>query len=144
MGKALATDLRERAVASYESGDGTQEDVARLFRIGPATLGRWLRRKRLTGAVAPIVDYKHGPSPKIDIVQLDALETILETHRDSTNEELAELLFESTGMSVSPASISRAVAVLGWTRKKSLSSPSRPTPRVSAIFVKSGPAGSEM
>lgn len=138
MGKALAVDLRERAVAAYRRGAGTQAEVATLFGIGEASLRRWLRRDRETGCVAPTVDYRHGPPRKIDIVRLAELEALLSEHSDATNAELAEFLRERTGLEVSASSISRAVGVLGWTRKKSASLPPRPTPRVSAIFVKSG------
>jgi transposase len=138
----LAKDLRERVVAAYEGGDGTRKEVAKRFNVGEASLGRWLRRKRETGSVEAIVDYHHGPQRKVDVVHLAALEQVLASHPDATNEELADVLCERTGLMVSPASISRAIAVLGWTRKKSPSSQARPTPRVSAIFVKSGPNGS--
>jgi putative transposase len=143
MGKALAVDLRARAVAAYRRGEGTQAEVARLFDVGEASLRRWLRRDRETGSVAPIVDYRHGPARKIDTVRMDHLESLLGEHADATNEELAELLAERTGLTVSASSISRAVALLGWTRKNSASSPRRPTPRVSAIFVKTGPGGDQ-
>ena len=35
-----------------------------------------------------------------------------------------------------------AIAILGWSRKKSASSPEKPMPRVSAIFVSTGSRGS--
>jgi transposase len=135
-------DLRNRVIEAYESGEHTQVEVAELFGVGPATVGRWLRRKRERGTVAPTIDYTRGPAPKIDIIRLEVLERILGEHRDATNEELADIFCEETGISVSPSSISRAIALVGWTRKKSLSSPAKRTPRVSAIFVKRGESGS--
>ena len=141
MGNALSMDLRQRVLDAYQRGEGTQLEIATRFEVGEASLRRWLRRERETGSPAPITEYRHGPAPKIDVVNIQALEEILTTNRDATNEELAELLGERTGLVVSASSISRAVAVLGWTRKKSASSPAKPTPRVSAIFVKSGLPG---
>ena len=141
MGKALSVDLRERAIAAYRRGDGTQAEVAKRFGVGVASLRRWLRRERETGSPDPILDYKRGPPRKIDVVQLAVLEEVLRANSDATNDELAELLAERTGLQVSASSISRAIAVLGWTRKKSVSSPANPRPRVSAIFVRSGRDG---
>lgn len=141
MGKALSVDLRERAVRAYRNGEGTQKEVAQRFGIGEASLRRWLRLEEETGSVAPRLDYRRGPPRKIDVVQLAALEELLGEHSDATNEELAELLAVKTGLSVSASSISRALALLGWTRKKNASSPRKASPRVSAIFVRSGSSG---
>lgn len=137
----MSVDLRERAIAAYRRGDGSQVEVARRFGVGVASLRRWLKRERETGKPDPILDYRRGPSRKIDVVQLAELRAILEEHSDATNEELAELLAERTDLQVSASSISRAIALLGWTRKKSALSPVNPNPRVSAIFVRSGSGG---
>jgi len=75
------------------------------------------------------------------MANLAVLEELLAANKDATNEELAELMAERTGITVSPSTISRSIALLGWTRKKSHSLPAKPTARVSAIFVRSGPRG---
>ena len=139
----MAMDLRERVVEAYEAGEHTQAEIAELFGVGEASVRRWVRLKRERGSIAPTVDYTHGPAPKIDIIRLEVLERILGQHRDATNEELADIFCEETGVLVSASSISRAIALLGWTRKKSPSSPPKPAPRVSAVFVKHGLTGSE-
>jgi transposase len=141
MSKPLSMDLRERAIAAYERGEGTQAEVAELFGIGEATLRRWLRRARETGSVAPITDYPHGPSPKIEHANLLVLEELMRETPDATNAELAERMEARTGISVSAATISRAVNILGWTRKKSSSSPEKPKPRILGIFVRAGEPG---
>ena len=139
----MAMDLRQRVVEAYEAGEHTQAEIAELFGVGEASVRRWVRLKRERGSIAPTVDYTHGPAPKIDIIRLEVLERILGQHRDATNEELADIFCEETGVLVSASSISRAVALLGWTRKKSPSLPPKPAPRVSAVFVKRGLPGSE-
>lgn len=141
LGRALSVDLRERAVAAYHRGEGRQVDIAKRFGIGEASLRRWLRRERETGCLDPITDFQHGPAPKIELADMAVLEQLLSANTDATNLELAELMEERTGIAVSPSTISRAIAVLGWTRKKSAWSPQKPMPRVSAIFVRSGPPG---
>jgi transposase len=141
MAKALSVDLRERAVAAYKRGDGGQAEIAARFGIGESSLRRWLKRERETGAVGPTVDFRHGPPPKIEVANMRVLEELLRAFPDATNTELAERMQERTGLVVSASTISRSIAILGWTRKKSASSPARPTPRVSAIFVRTGSGG---
>jgi len=46
----------------------------------------------------------------------------LEAHPDATREEHCQMFQADHGIKVSPASISRARAALGWTRKKVLES----------------------
>ena len=45
---ALSMDLRERAVAAYETGLGTQKAVAERFQISQSTLSLWLKPQLLT------------------------------------------------------------------------------------------------
>ena len=45
--------LRERAVAAYESGEGSYAQLAALFDVDRRTLERWVARWRHTGSVAP-------------------------------------------------------------------------------------------
>ena len=141
MGKALSVQLRERAVAAYRVGGRTQAEVALLFQIGEASLRRWLRRERETGDMAPIVDFRRGPARKMGAEHMACLEEILATNNDATNDELVELLAERTGLTVSASSISRAIARLGWTRKKSHLSPPRPSPPASKHSARSGRHG---
>jgi arginine repressor len=79
----------------------------------------------------------------IEVANMAVLEDLLRLNSDATNTELAELMEARTGLAMSASTISRAIGLLGWTRKKSASSPAKPTPRVSAIFVRSGPRGKE-
>jgi transposase len=141
MGSPLSVDLRKRVVAAYKRGEGTQVEIAERFGVGEASVRRWVRRDRETGDVMPKTDFKHGPAPKIEMANMAVLEELLAANKDATNAELAELMEERTGISVSASTISRSIAILGWTRKKSASSPQKPIPRVSAIFVQSGPRG---
>ena len=48
----ISLDLRRRAIAAYERGEGFVEAIAARFSIGRASLARsrWLRKKRLTGS----------------------------------------------------------------------------------------------
>ena len=53
MPRAYSTDLRERALAAYEAGEGRQSEIARVYRIGERTLSAWLRTAREEGRRAP-------------------------------------------------------------------------------------------
>ena len=49
MPRAYSTDLRERALAAYEAGEGRQSEIARAYRIGERTLSGWLKTAREEG-----------------------------------------------------------------------------------------------
>src|SRR4051794_14975690 len=53
MPRAYSTDLRERALAACEAGEGSQSEVARRYRIGERTLSGWLKLAREEGRRAP-------------------------------------------------------------------------------------------
>jgi len=53
MPRAYSTDLRERALAACEAGEGRQSEIARVYRIGERTLSAWLRTAREEGRRAP-------------------------------------------------------------------------------------------
>lgn len=141
MGKALSLDLRRRSVDAYNRGEGTQVAIAMRFGVGEATLRRWLRRDE-EGRLAFDDSYHHGPERTIEVASMAVLEELLRETPDATNSELAALMATRTGLTVSASTISRAIAILGWSRKKSASSPAKPMPRVSAIFVSTGSRGS--
>lgn len=41
-------DLRERVLAAYEQGEGSQVVIARCFRACPATVCNWIRPSGVT------------------------------------------------------------------------------------------------
>jgi len=51
MAEAYPVELRERAVLAYESGDGSYAEVAAVFKVGVASLNRWVALYRKTGRV---------------------------------------------------------------------------------------------
>ena len=53
MPRAYSTDLRERVLAAYEAGEGSQSEIARRYRVGERTLSAWLRTAREEGRRAP-------------------------------------------------------------------------------------------
>jgi transposase-like protein len=53
MPRPYPIELRERAVAATEAGDGTYHEVAAGFGVSPRSLEAWVARLRAEGTVAP-------------------------------------------------------------------------------------------
>jgi transposase len=118
MGWAYSLDLRERVVAAFDAGDMTDEQVAEVFQVGEATVHRWKRLKRETGALVPRPPRGGGMPPRVAPEQYDLVRAILRAEPDLTIAELAWEFHRRTGRSVSPAAMSRTLSKLGITRKK--------------------------
>jgi len=107
-----SSETRERALAAYQAGKGTQEEIASLFGISPRTFQRWYRQYGETGSTHP---KKRGHRRAVysghDLKHLDR---IMAKHPDATLEELRE----ATGKSCSIMAVQRAVVRLGYSLKK--------------------------
>lgn len=121
MALPYSDDLRARAVMTYAAGGETYESIAEAFSIGLATINRWLRRKRETGGVAPR-PHGGGQPRGLDARGDELLLTLVRAQPDATLVELSERLVAHGGRSVTKSTIARALARLGITRKKRLSS----------------------
>jgi transposase len=114
--KPYSEDLRERVIAAIDRGD-RREAVAERFSVSVPTITRWVRLLRETRGLAP------RPVPGPPAVKLgalvDALPERLAERADATLEEQCGWWRGASGVEVSTATMSRAIARLGWTRKKS-------------------------
>lgn len=117
MGAPLSKDIRERVVAAYEAGEGTYDELAARFSVGPATVSRLLRSYREHGSVDPR-PRGGGMPPKIGVEDLRLLRRIVASASDLTAAELARLWTERTGTQLSRAAMQRALQRAGLTRKK--------------------------
>jgi transposase len=114
--KAYSEDLRLRVLGAVDGGMRRSEAV-RVFGISRATLTRYLRLRRRTGAVAPRP--RRGPPPIKTAPLAAALPARLAAQPDATLEETRAWYEETSGVRVSIATISRVITKrLGWTRKK--------------------------
>jgi len=113
--KAYSQDLRQRVLRAVDQGT-IQAEIAKTFAVSVPTIKRYLKQRREMGHVLPKAI--PGRPAKIGAALQANLKAQLETHPDATREEHCRLFAASHGLLVSPASISRARAVLGWTRKK--------------------------
>ena len=113
---ALSLDLRQRLVAAYEAGEGTQAQIAQRFKVGQATVERLIRLQRETGALAPR-PHRSGPVPRITEADRAEVLATFEREPDLRQQDLAER-FAAAGRPASQSSVSRALRRLGITRKK--------------------------
>jgi transposase len=107
-------DLRERALRQVDAGRPVGE-VAQLFGVHRTTLLRWRQRREL-GEVAPRA--RPGRTPKIGRAQQPLLRTQVAEQPDATVAEHCASWAAGTGVSVSAATMCRALRRLGWSLKK--------------------------
>ena len=106
----LSIDLRERVVAAVDAGM-THQRAAERFAVSVASVERYMARRRATGTLAPTVQ-RHGPLP-VKRARLHAwLPARLEAAADATLAEHAAAFTDQTGVRVSLATMSRAIASL--------------------------------
>ena len=113
--KPYSIDLRQRVLDAVDRGTPRHLMVEQL-EVSLSTIKRYLKQRRVTGQLAakPIP----GRTPKKG-ASLDAdLPAQLAAHDDFTLEQHCQWWEASHGVQVSTESQSRAIARLGWTRKK--------------------------
>ena len=115
--RAYSDDLRQRILHAVDQGH-RQAEIAAAFQISVATIKRYLKLRRDTGQVSikPIP----GRPPKQRAALEAELSGQLAAHRDVTLAEHCRIFQATHGQQVSRDTMGRAIARLGWTRKKSL------------------------
>lgn len=114
--------LRE-AVLRARSEGRTYEEIAALLGIGRATVNRILRLHRETNSLEPRARGGGNVSP-IHGSMAELLAAIVAEMPDATVAELAAVLMKRSRTSTSRSAVQRALFRLGFSRKKSRSSPS--------------------
>ena len=128
MPSPYSNDLRERVFKTHLNGDLTYAEVGTLFSVGEASVDRWVSRYRRTASVAP--DAMGGDRlSKFNAASEALLREMVMAAPDAKRDELVAAL-RDTGLVVSPATVQRALARLGFTRKKRLSTLRSVTQRV--------------
>jgi transposase len=110
------TALRAVAVRAYEAGDEAYDIVAARFEVGVATLQRWVRRQRTTGALDPLAKAGGWRSP----VDGALLQTLVDERPDRTTDELTRAYNQRAqpAARVHRSSILRALQRRGYVFKK--------------------------
>ncbi len=110
--KIASGEVRQRAIAAYETGQGTQAQVARLYGIDISTFQRWLKRYRESGRAEPL-PRGHNP-PALDEAKMQQLDALVQRSPDATLAQLREML----GVGCSAVAIHNALKRLGYRYKK--------------------------
>src|SRR4051794_20362625 len=116
---AYSKDLRLRVLAAVEHGISRSE-VAELFGVSLATIGRLIKRRAEEGQIAP----KPSPGRRRRSKVLDTPEhkgilwDQLRENDTATLEQHFRMWEESQGVRVSLATMSCSVRKLGWSFKK--------------------------
>ena len=121
MPKPYSLDLRQKVINAIELDGMRKSEASRVFGISRNTIDLWLKRKAATGSLAPQVNAKARRQPRI--TDWEGFRAFAEAHRYKTQAEMAECWPGA----MSQRTISRALGVIGWTRKK------RPTATVSEM-----------
>jgi transposase len=128
MPRPYSTDSRERALAAYEAGEGSQAQLAGRYRVGARTLSRWLRAARAEGRRGP-KPRPGGPGPLGG--RSAVLAELVAEQSDATLAEYGERLAARTGIRRSLSATCRALKALGLVRKQRRSGPPSRTARTS-------------
>ena len=107
-----SAEIRERALAAYQTGDYTQEEVAAIFRVSARTFQRWLKQYQEHGSTEP---GERGHRVAVYLgADLRRLDRLIARHPDATLEEL----LARSGVNGSIMSVKRALDRLGYRYKK--------------------------
>ena len=123
--KAYSIDLRERAVASVESGECNIPAAARRYKVSEPTIERWVARKRRMGICAPL-PHTGGPARKLAEAEA-VIRAAVKARPDVTLQELCEVVEQETKIKSNSSMMYRELVRLKLPRKKSRSMPASGT-----------------
>ena len=112
--------VRDVVVRLYEQKQ-TYEEIAELTGLGVATVNRIIRSYRETGSTAPAEPGGGNFSPIRGKIE-ERLKKLVAAMPDATVKELSDALQEAEHVETSRSSVQRALARLGYSRKKRASS----------------------
>jgi transposase len=114
--KHYPADFRDRLLRALDAGLARAE-ATRTFGVPERTMRRWLHQRRETGSVAPLP--RPGRRRHIAAAAEPALREQVRRHPDATLAEHCGRWASTQGVTVSVATMSRALTRLGLPLKKS-------------------------
>lgn len=118
MPRSYPVELRERVVAAYDDGEGTYDEIAERFKIGRATVDRWLNLSRRTGSLEPRPMGGARHERKVQEKGEAYVRELLALMPDSTQRELVEAYEDEFKVKMHRSTMGRRVARMGFTRKR--------------------------
>ena len=112
MGKAYSHDFRQKVMQAIELNGYKKSEVSERFHISRNTINLWCQRKSATGDVQ--AKPRRQGSLQQKITDWEKFRAFAKVHEDKTQVEMAAL-WEGE---ISDRTISRALAKIGFTRKK--------------------------
>jgi transposase len=120
-------ELRVRVVAAVEQGEHSIPEIASLFHVGVTFVKKMLRLHRAGDELAP--RHGGGPEPLLKEPERQILREQIAAQPDASLAELQPVLVEQRAISVSQATLCRALQELDLPRKKRAFSRKRATPK---------------
>lgn len=117
--QAYSLDPRQRVLSAALHGDCTIPEVAELFGVSSTFVDMMLRLHCAGGDLSPR-PHSSGHTPSLGARHHKLLRAAVAANNDATLSELREHLARRARVSVSKATVSRALTKLGLPRKKSL------------------------
>lgn len=114
--KPYPQELRERVAAAVEQGEHSISEVAHLFSVGVTFVKKMWRLYREGEDLAP--RHGGGGTPSLQEPELQLLREQVEKQPDISLNELRAVLVKEQAVSVSQATVSRALQALNLPRKK--------------------------
>jgi len=118
--QAYSLDLRRRVVNAYEQGGGSIAEIAEMFSVGQTFVKKMIRQWRLTGDLMPR-PHAGGRAASLTAKQLRLLQSKVRQQPDVSLAELQSHMTEQAAVTVSHATLSRALSKLDLPRKKRVS-----------------------
>ncbi len=117
--KPYSVDLRQKIIDTYKTGEISQRELAKRFKVALSFVQKILKQYRETGNVAPKVRIEQTP-PKLNEQQLKVLEEIVEENNDATLAEIRILLEQKTGVLIGRSTVDRMLNKMDIRIKKNI------------------------
>ena len=133
---AYSDDLRSRVIEAVENERLSFREAAEQFKVSTTWVHKVVHRFRETGdagAYLPIGEH----TPSLDEAAREQLLAWLREQPDLTQQQLADR-FAAMGIPVDRSTVGRTLREMGWTRKKSRSSPASSSAKTSRRSVAGG------
>lgn len=118
MPAAYSPEFRRRVVDAHENGEGSFKELAERFKIGEATVNRWVALKRRTGSLDPLPRPGRAKDRLVTEEGERFVERVLDEVPDSSVPELVTAYEEEFGIRMSESTMKRTLKRLGFTRKR--------------------------
>lgn len=100
------------------NGEGSFRELAERFKVGEASVNRWVALKRRTGSLQPLPRPGRRRDRLVTPAGEQFIEGVLEDIPDSSVPELVAAYEEEFGVKVSDSTMKRTLKELGFTRKR--------------------------